>query len=309
MLSSDDHPGLFTITAGIILLVFTGVGLSLLSDKRSSSGKGKEAAKREIRLAGEEIARMKEDRKVLEQHFQNLSRKSTAAKASFTRVSAELKEQQGRLEELTSKLANLRQEVPRIESEFDDYRANHRNQLWTSAAGQSLGILRTRDGKLYRQAVIRRVTSTSLDITCDTGPVNISIANLEQPLLERFQWTENEIGNARRSARDQPSPLTAPVPPKPATPPPPPPAVANREELVKARTAVRLRIDRTQTLENQLSEARNAVASGKRSIPGSLETWQARAERLQLAVTRSRADLAAAKADLALLDPADPLAR
>lgn len=309
MLSSDDHPGLFTITAGIILLVFTGVGLSLLADKRTSGGKGKSAALNEILKADEEIAHMKADWKSQEQHFDRLSSKAAKAKAAFAPVSAQLKEQEELLDKLSDKLDTLRQEIPRIENAFDDYRTKYRNNLWTTSAGQALGVLRTRDGKLYRQAVIRRVTSSSLDITCDTGPVSLPVFNLEQPVLDRFQWTDNEIKVAQRRAQDHQTPQATPSPANPATPSPSPPAGPNRDELAKARTAVRLRIERTRALETQLSEARNAVASGQRSIPGSLETWQARADRLQLAATRSRTDLAAAKADLARLDPKDPLTR
>lgn len=305
MLSSEDHPGLFTITAGVVVLVFLGVGLSLLADKRSVSGKGKEAVQREIRHADEEIAHMKADKVSQEQHIESLGRRSARAKASYTTVSAQLKEQDERLSSLLKKLDALRQEVPRIENDFEAYRAEYRNTLWTSSTGQPLGVLRTRDGKMYRQAVIRRVTSTSLDITFDQGTVSIPASNLEKLVQDRFQWTENELKMAERRAAGQPPPAVTPGPAKKT---PLPPAV-DPVRLSNARAAVRALNERVNQIETQLAEARNAAASGKRSIPGSLDTWQARAERLSQSLVRARTELAAAKANLAEIHSTDPLTR
>ncbi|MBN8457768.1 MAG: hypothetical protein J0M04_08015 [Verrucomicrobia bacterium] len=307
MLSSEDHPGLFTLVIGIIVLVFTGVGLSIVADKRAKGGGAKAAAAREIQQADEEIVQMTQDKANLEEDIEKQSERVEKAAAGFARVSEQLKETEPKLEALTGKRNELRREVPNLESEFDEYRAKYRNSLWTTSVGKSLGVLRTRDGKLYSQAVIRRITSTSLEITCDQGPVMIPASNLDKVIQDRFQWTENELKMAQRHTPQAPV-AEAPNPPqRPA--PAPTPAGPSREEITKARTAVQLRLERVRGIESQLAEARNAVASGQRSIPGSLETWQARSERLQTALTRSRTELASAKADLARLDPSDPLAR
>jgi hypothetical protein len=45
MLSSDDHPGLFTFMVGLIVIVFVAVGMSMVVDKKFSFSKNSNNSK------------------------------------------------------------------------------------------------------------------------------------------------------------------------------------------------------------------------------------------------------------------------
>jgi len=240
MLSSEDHPGLFTLLIAIIVLVFMGVGLSLLADKRFSLGRGERALKKELVLGEEEILRMRERVDERSQQLTKLEAKIAAASAAYTTLKPQVEKQTERLQALIESHASLRRTVPLLEREFNAYR-NQQSQ---------------------RPAVT------------PTPAANQPAAN------------------------------------QPAVKPGAAPADAERlERLSAAQAAVRLADTRMQVITTQLNEARNAIAAGRKSVPGSLETWQARASRLQLAQIKARAELDLAKADLAALAPGAPQTR
>jgi multidrug resistance efflux pump len=61
-------------------------------------------------------------------------------------------------------------------------------------------------------------------------------------------------------------------------------------------------------LSSDRNQAQSAASYGSQSsVPGSLETWQARAARLGAELAKARAEHAAAKAALAAVAPNDPL--
>lgn len=232
MLSSEDHPGLFTLVIAIIVLVFMGVGLSLLADKRFSLGRGERALKKELQLGDEEILRMRERVDERSQQLARLEAKTSAANAAYTTLKPQVEKQTEQLEALIEKRDNLRRSVPLLEREFGAYRNQH---------------------------------------------------------------------NQRPVAGPTPAPTQPAVKPGGTT------ADTERLERIKqAQAAVRLAETRMQVISTQLDEARGNLAAGRKSVPGSLETWQARASRLQLAQTKARAELELAKADLAAVSSGAP---
>jgi hypothetical protein len=56
MLSSEDHSGVVYFLIGIVVIVFTAVGLSMLVDQRFRFSSGVGVLKREVALQTEEIA-------------------------------------------------------------------------------------------------------------------------------------------------------------------------------------------------------------------------------------------------------------
>jgi DNA repair exonuclease SbcCD ATPase subunit len=124
------------------------------------------------------------------------------------------------------------------------------------------------------------------------------------PLLER------EFSAYRNQQNQRPVAGPIPAPAQPAVKPGGAAADTGRLERIKqVQAAVRLAETRVQAISTQLDEARGNLAAGRKSVPGSLETWQARASRLQLALTKARTELELAKADLAALSSGTPQPR
>ena len=60
MLSSDDHSGLITFVFGLIVVVFAGIALSLVVDRRFSFSSSVTAMEAEIRSNESELERLKQ---------------------------------------------------------------------------------------------------------------------------------------------------------------------------------------------------------------------------------------------------------
>ncbi len=70
MFSAEEHPGIFYFMLGMIVMVMSGVGLSLLVDRRLKFSSGSKEIHREISVADDELntlkARLKEQNLLLE---------------------------------------------------------------------------------------------------------------------------------------------------------------------------------------------------------------------------------------------------
>lgn len=315
MISSDEQSGLFTFLVGIIVLVMAGVGLSLLVDKRfrfSSDRSSNEAA---IRVDAGEIEDLGT---MLEGLRTRIARESPArerAAGSQAETRARINHLESRLSELRSARAAAESGLAALEEAFASYRENHRRAEWARSVGESLGTLTVRGGKEYRQAVISRVTDAGLEIRHEHGMARVQAPDLDPALRDRFQW--DDARRARLLAEERgmhqrvaPQPGETHEEPRPAAgsarrpAPPPSPDV---DALAKARNDVRLWQSRMLQLKSDHRAALANSSRGSASVPGSLETWSARAARLGADLTRARAALTTARQTLARLDPGDPL--
>lgn len=298
MFSSEEHPGLFTILIGVVALVFVGIGLSVLMDKRAANG-GRGAIVTEIHQADQEIVHLKELRTVQERHYSELSKKVMTAHAAYPAAKAELATREARLETLRQAREDGRREVATLEGDFATYQADRRQEAREGAVGMTLNALRTKSGKTYVQVVLRRVTSAGLEITHSSGAASIPATDLEKPFHDKFQWTAAELEGVKKFGMTAPPPAPVAKPPAPSGPAP--------EDIAKVRNAVLGKRSQVTSLVAQLTEAEAGRATGKTSVPGSLETWNARVNRLQGALTRAKGELSVLRARLAELSPRDPL--
>jgi hypothetical protein len=195
--------------------------------------------------------------------------------------------------------------------EFARYRTKYRDTTWAEAVGQPLGNLTSPGGREYRQAVIVRVTDVGLEIRHEEGTARVQAPDLDPALQERFQWNDEE--RRARLKQELDSQECATSSPDPAT-------VADagaggthpfKDETVLPDAgkleALRGNVRAWKSKVAQLNAARNETRSKatsriQSSIPGTLETWQARTARLENDLSLAKAELAAAQAILAVFE-------
>lgn len=318
MLSSEDHPGLFTFMVGVIVIVFAGVALSLMMDRKFSFSASVSALDRGIKASAEEMVSLQAD---LEESSRNLNSREPKLKqtaANHDSVRRQLSADAQKCAMLTETRDALRKAIPAIEEEFSKYREKYRTQARASAVGQSLGTLTVRGGREYRQVVINQVTEVGLEVRHQDGIARIQAPDLDQSFQDRFQWndeerrrklTEEHAMTEAITAKPEESEESSDVPVRPI----PAGRVAAVPDDVKI-DALRAKVIKWKSKVSILTmERSNAVSSAtygsRSSVPGSLETWQAKANRLTSELAKARGELAAAKAALGVVAPNDPLLR
>lgn len=323
MLSSDDNPGIFTFLVGMIVLVMAAVGLSLLIDKRFAFSSQAGALQRDVRQEAAELAELKTDYEdssarlavsapKLQADFQ--AQKDTASRINTLRQRKEL---------LLKNRADNQTSIAALDRSFSDYRATYRRKVWAAAVGEKLGNLTLQSGKVYVDAVISRVTDVGLEIRHENGIARIQGPELDQKLQDRFQWDDDERASRLKEEHDIQNSKPDEVAETDEASAPVTPSRTNAKPIVQNKGAAvdeeKLRLLRRQvtgwkmkvgTLSSDRAEASSRAGSGSRtSVPGSLETWEARAARLGRELAKARTELEISKSQLADVSPRDALLR
>ena len=315
MLHSDEQSGVFTFLVGMIVLVLVGVGLSLLVDRRFRFSQGEAALERTIHAEGEELAGLSARKDELETEWAATGPGRSGDAAELTALKRDSSGHERRLGDLRLRLASLTDEIPKLEASFSQYRERYRQAEWSKAVGESLGDLTVRGDRQYRRAQITRVTEVGLEIRHEDGIARLQAPDLPAELRERFQWDDARRTKALQDERKHHEEVTKVAAPEEAAPParsggqPFVRETPDQENLAKLRADVVRWKSRVGLLRSEHATARSQASYGAPSVPGSLETWSARATRLGAELAKARAALALARERLATVSPGDSLLR
>lgn len=314
MLSNDGNSGVFSFLVGMIILVMVSVGLSLLVDSRFRFSGNRNDIERQIRQQASEIIDLTGHLEAREEHYNRISSRRVPAAKQYDELKAIIDAAAARITDLETRRDELVGGVEEVEQAFADYRTRYRKMEWAAAAGETMPVLKIRGGRVYRAVVIKRITEVGMEIRHADGIARINAPDLDAPWHERFQWSDEErrakldaerrlassFVNVARGQDASQKTRTAKSRDRAAA-----------ADLVKARrndvTRCRARVS---ALRSELQSAREQSSyRGQTSVPGSLETWQARVNRLSGELTRATAQLNMAKKSLAEVAPKDPLLR
>ena len=325
MLSPDEHPGIFYFMVGMIVLVMTAVGLSLVMDQRFKFSSGVGALKRDIALQSEELASLSSRHEVLAKTLTEGQSAHSLASAGKQEVSAKTEAFARRKPELLGLKSTLQNEIVAIHAAFANYRSSYRQKTWDQAAGQEIGNLSIRGGREYRQVTITKVTDVGLEIKHQDGIARIQAPDLDRDWQDRFQWDDEKRrallkkesdqldGGSAASVMDQPADSTEVTTPAVEDPsrlvPAKPPGDASQvEKITQLRAQVIGWQSKIGRLRREQAEASsNAGYGSQTSVPGSLETWKSKAVRLGKELVRAQTEFSLAKSRLAALSPDDSL--
>ncbi len=192
MLSAEEHPGIFTFLVGMMVLVLTGVGLSLLIDQRLKFSAEGVKTQREVKQDSTEleylIAWHDERSRLLNQSRLQLKTESVTEGSMVEG----LKVIDQRKLVLKKTALRLREAIASLDGDFSFYRADYRRKAWSAAVGESLGNLKVRNGREYVKATILRVTDVGLEIRHEDGIARIQAPDLDSKWQGRFHWKDDE---------------------------------------------------------------------------------------------------------------------
>jgi chromosome segregation ATPase len=317
MLSSEEHPGLFTFMVGLIVLVMAAVGLSLLMDRRFQFSSGVSELRREVKLTDAEISELKNKNEDANLKLANYGTKLHTDSENHKQLSKQCEVAGRRQAELVKNRDELLSSVALLDGKFSEYRSEYRRKTWLAAVGENLGTLTLRSGRAYQQVVIRRVTDVGLEIHHADGIARVQGPELENKFQDRFQWDDEErrlrlkeeSDHLDANSKDADGNGTEVVATQTST------AREQRKAKIAEsslkRNTLRQNVRNWKSKVNQLNsdqaEAASRAGYGSKSVPGSLETWDARAARLSAELVKARTALAMAKADLGAVSPRDTL--
>jgi predicted nucleic acid-binding Zn-ribbon protein len=314
---NDNQSGLFSFMVGCIIVVMTGVGISLMVDRRFSFSKGVTGLQRDMETGETELEQLKSDYQENSSQLARESKQQMLAENHQALV-RQIQQLEQRRTVLEASLKDLQTANHAMQDEFLKYKEKYRSQVRAEAVGQSLGNLIVRGGREYRKAVIVGVTDVGLEISHEEGRARVQAPDLDPALQERFQWNDEERRTRlKQELLQQETEPGGPAAMREKDTPTEKPTRLNREadvpdaeKLEALRRQVSAWKSRVAQLTSELHEARSKVAAGRQvSVPGSLETWQARAGRLGNELAKAKGELAATKAVLAALAPDDPVLR
>lgn len=294
---------------GLVVVVFVGIGLSLAVDRRFSFSSSVSTLESEIKSDGLELEHLREIHRKRSWDLTKLEPEretDRAALAAFQKRAADL---ELRRKHLVSERGTLRSSIPLLKEEFARYRVKYRESARHAAIGESLGTLTTLGGREYRDVFISRVTAIGLEVRHEHGSARLKASELDVSLRNRFQWDDEERktllneGNAIQETEDNSSNVAGNRNESPKAAP----SHVDDADLAERRRKVIAWRARVALLRSEMNAASNAAYGPRKSPPGSLETWQARAGRLGVELAKAEGELAAAKAALAVIAPHDGL--
>lgn len=319
MIGSGENSGVVGFLVGVMMLVFAGIFFSLLADKRFSFSSGKLSLKAELDEQADELltlrSRLDKSRSLwLEDHLPR-----TGQRELLERLRKESADLSSLISALDDRKRTLEESIRDTGDRLADYRGRYRRQVRMEAVGEDLGVFQTRTGKSFTGAVIRQVSGAGMVIRHDQGLARLSPSDLDNAWNERFQWSAEEAEAQRRDERNRmqahlrslerrPGISTTGRKPASRTGPARPAAPAgNQEKIESIRHELLMARARMHEAETRASNARMEAAGGRgRSVPGSLETWDQRANRLDASARKLRAQYIAARGKLAAISPRDP---
>jgi hypothetical protein len=321
---SSDQSGMVGFLVGIIVLVFVGIGFSLVVDKRFRFSSGKAELQQTITDEKHQLDTLRRQTDFARKGHQEKSQPLMDQPAELEKVKLAASTSAGRVKELREQQAALKDSVEADKSAFAEYRATFRKQARQAAAGEKLAQLEVIGGKVYRDVTIRRVTSAGMEVVHSQGVLRLSPDDLGDSWHQRFQWDAEETAetvHGEKAAADQHEKQVEkqlqgrqePVKQEKPEPELSPEKLAKQEadkKLASLRREVTDAKRRLERAEMEASRARSdSMSSRARSVPGSLETWGERITRLESATEAFRSQYMAARGRLATVAPDDSLLR
>ena len=321
MLSTDDHSGVFSFMLGIIVLVMAGVGLSIVVDKRLKYSSGSVKFEKEMVLETSELEGLIARREDAARHLGEAEKRHGSGIATGGVGPEEMETMKEWKSVLEVTQERLRESIIKLDKDFAEYRTDYLRRMRQSAIGESLGNITLRNGREYKQVTINQVTDVGLEIRHADGIARIKASDLDKKMHDRFQWTdvyrrkilksETEIqidvsgGEVERGAEApaETSGHTTSVERRLASR-----GASEAAELPSLRRAVSDWRRRVEKLSADRAEAQSRASYGNQaSVPGRLETWTARSDRIGNELVRAQGALTLAEANLTAVAPNDPL--
>ncbi len=316
---SNDQSGTVGFLVGIIVLVFVGIGFSLMVDKRFKFSSSRISIEETLAAEAHELEAARHRLELAKEQWKKESHPRSGQETELASAKERAGTSDERLKSLKERRAVIEEERKLASAAFEEYQARYRKQVRAEAAGEKLAELASRGGKIYTDVTIRRVTSAGLEIVHSHGPIRLQPEDLDSSWHERFQWDPEEVEKAliqeraseekhRKSVdKAESARRIEPVVVKPLSKEKQAAEEADKKLAFLRREVIDAR-GHMNKAELEADRARQEAQMNRgRSVPGSLETWDAKARRLDGLSAKFREKYVAARGRLATVSPTDSL--
>jgi len=187
LLTSSRGPGVIgTILALIVLLGFGGLFLMVTEDSNKFGG---ENIQTQIK-AKENLIRTNQGEVKRWQQLAVEYDERRAMRDDLHRAQMMLKLKLSRLEHGKLGVAEQKEEIVKLEHQFDDYKKQYRVAERARAVGENLSSLSTKDGEVFERVNIRKISALGMEIRHKNGFKRIPYKSLPDEIQDRFQFTE-----------------------------------------------------------------------------------------------------------------------
>jgi predicted RNase H-like nuclease (RuvC/YqgF family) len=186
----EDQGTYLTIGGGLVTIVVLATAFSSFMESRSVKAEENRATQAGVTEDGETLEDLKFRLTEAKLKWETLSeRKQHHGRSEVAKKLVE--QRKSRIAQLQSRRTELSNDVSTLEADYSRYRTRFLDWTWQAAVGESIGSLRTLDGRDYHNAVISRVTADGIEIRHDHGVARIGSGLLVESWHQRFQWKRN----------------------------------------------------------------------------------------------------------------------
>lgn len=301
---TNESSGVFGWLMGLVVIVMIGVGMSMMVDRRFQFSSNNKEIETVIREETQQLSDLSARVPKARAKFESLDQPRQLMARELDELKLRLPVSRQRIQELKAGVESLKSGIHSHEESVAAYRRSYRDQTWREAVGEKHSQLTLKSGKLYENTVIQRVTPVGLEISHRDGLARIDFTELDRTWMERFQWRFDErestiAGEEAAAAAAPPVMETAPSPQN----------TREAENLERLRADVVNWNSKVSALKVQQAEALANAGSGRASVSGGLETWAAKAKRLDAELARAKQQQERARIRLGVVAPDDPLTK
>ncbi|MCW1884316.1 hypothetical protein OKA04_06205 [Luteolibacter flavescens] len=182
-----SESGTPVLIGGLFALIAVGVGGGALLQGRFKATSSRAEVSKDVAMEEKAKESTLNQIAILRQDWEK-GQGLIATHNEWKQVGESLRKARPKAEALARQRQGLADDVVRLRAEFEDYRGRYCRQIRGAAAGEKLAELSTRQGKIFRDVTIRRVTEAGLEITHADGLASLAASELADSWRERFQW-------------------------------------------------------------------------------------------------------------------------
>lgn len=340
--ANDDNAGVVGMLVGLVVVVFVAIALSLVVTKEVSlpsfSGSGLRSANGELHAQASRLETGIETQKLLNAKAAR-HREQSGLRADLEKQAASAREEISILGKL---ITSKRDAIGLIAKGRESHRLKYREHVRAEALGKTYESVTTRLGKTYEDVRVTGVTPLGVSLSHRHGAVRLEYSEMPGEWQKRLMYTAREYAQAKLAEQRREAAARKAIAREVRKIRKAERNEAAERKIAGLRKQIASVSMRLATARTEASLARNKVAyqaslrrsralarhsyrsynpttgtyhsryyrpryrislNGRQSVPGSLETWRARAARYERAAARYAAQLGSLRASLVAADP------
>jgi hypothetical protein len=185
MMSSGRGPGVIGMLMALVVLIGFGVLFMFATDEGMQGGD--QSIESVIRNQAREIEHTQGGIDNGQKSLDGAPERLKNAK-EFSRLSRGNESLRGRIQTLGDDIKASKADLAGRIDAFEAYKDEFRAYVRGKAKGESIGVLETKTGAVYKNVNIREVTAVGIQIRHDEGQKRIPFEELPVAMIERFQF-------------------------------------------------------------------------------------------------------------------------